>query len=235
MGSRYLISDTNYIADLSPWTNHTQIYNVTKSFEELVKCSIAPPRILHYQAENRHYNDVIMSAMASQITSLTIVYLIVYSGVHQRNIKVPRHWSLCGVFTGTGEFPAQMASNAENVSIWWRHHETWVWDILCSHTYHNVVVIYFYDDQRWVIDNGLRVPLNDDVIEHQDLVPGRTQRLVNHKCLLALVVDEDTCKRVWETWIIRANQVAALVQIGTQFERLFLWKKKKDWCGLRTR
>ena len=24
----------------------------------------------------------------------------------------------------TGEFPAQMASNAENVSIWWRHHAT---------------------------------------------------------------------------------------------------------------
>ena len=23
-----------------------------------------------------------------------------------------------------GEFPAQMASNAENVSIWWRHHES---------------------------------------------------------------------------------------------------------------
>ena len=23
---------------------------------------------------------------------------------------------------GTGEFPAQMASNAEDVSIWWRHH-----------------------------------------------------------------------------------------------------------------
>ena len=23
---------------------------------------------------------------------------------------------------GTGEFPAQMASNAENISIWWRHH-----------------------------------------------------------------------------------------------------------------
>ena len=22
----------------------------------------------------------------------------------------------------TGEYPAQMASNAENVSIWWRHH-----------------------------------------------------------------------------------------------------------------
>ena len=32
----------------------------------------------------------------------------------KENIKVPRHW--------TGEFPAQMASYAENVSIWWRHH-----------------------------------------------------------------------------------------------------------------
>ena len=25
----------------------------------------------------------------------------------------------------TGEFHAQMPSNAENVSIWWRHHDTW--------------------------------------------------------------------------------------------------------------
>ena len=30
---------------------------------------------------------------------------------------------LCaGNSLGTGEFPAQMASNAKNVSIWWRHH-----------------------------------------------------------------------------------------------------------------
>ena len=33
---------------------------------------------------SQHYNDVIMSAMASQITSLTIVYSIVYSGADQR-------------------------------------------------------------------------------------------------------------------------------------------------------
>ena len=36
-------------------------------------------RLLQY-----HYNDVIMSAMASQITSLTIVYSTVYSGADQR-------------------------------------------------------------------------------------------------------------------------------------------------------
>ena len=35
----------------------------------------------------------------------------------QKNIKAPRHWPLWG------EFPAQKASNAENVSIWWRHNE----------------------------------------------------------------------------------------------------------------
>ena len=64
-----------------------------------------------------------MGAIASQITSLAIVYSIVYSCWDQRNIKFPRHWPLCEEFTGTGEFPAQMPSNAENVSIWWRHHD----------------------------------------------------------------------------------------------------------------
>ena len=34
----------------------------------------------------------------------------------KENIKAPRHWPLWG------EFTAQMASNADNVSIWWRHH-----------------------------------------------------------------------------------------------------------------
>ena len=31
-----------------------------------------------------HYNDIIMTAMASQITSLAVVYSIVYSDAHQR-------------------------------------------------------------------------------------------------------------------------------------------------------
>ena len=41
----------------------------------------------------------------------------------KENINAPRHWPFCGEFTGTGEFPAQSASYAENVSIRWRHHE----------------------------------------------------------------------------------------------------------------
>ena len=53
-----------------------------------------------------HYSDVIMGAMASQITSLTIVYLTVYSGADQRkHHKAPRHWPLCGEFTGDQWIP----------------------------------------------------------------------------------------------------------------------------------
>ena len=44
------------------------------------------------------------------------------------NTKAPRHWPLWGEFTG--EFPAQRASNAEKVSIWWRHN---VLDVMTSH------------------------------------------------------------------------------------------------------
>ena len=68
-----------------------------------------------------HYSDVLMSTMASQITSLTIVYSSVYSGADQR--KYQSSASLAFEFPAlTGEFPAQRASNAENVSIWWHHH-----------------------------------------------------------------------------------------------------------------
>ena len=64
-----------------------------------------------------------MGAMASQITSLTIVYSTVYSGADQRKLQSSASLAFAGKSPGTGEFPVQMASNAENVSIWWRHHE----------------------------------------------------------------------------------------------------------------
>ena len=66
-----------------------------------------------------HYNDVTMSVMASQITSLTVVYLKKFI---QAQIKETSKFRVTGLCAGTGEFPAEMASNAENVSIWWRHH-----------------------------------------------------------------------------------------------------------------
>ena len=69
-----------------------------------------------------HCSDVIMNTMASQITSLTIVYSTVYSGADQRKHQSSALLALCsGYSLVTGEFPAQRASNAENVSVWWNH------------------------------------------------------------------------------------------------------------------
>ena len=64
-----------------------------------------------------------MSTMASQITSASIVYSTVCSGPYQRKHQKPSVTGLCvGNSPVTGEFPSQRASNAENVSIWWRRY-----------------------------------------------------------------------------------------------------------------
>ena len=69
-----------------------------------------------------HYCDVIMRALASQVTGVAIAQLFVQSQTKE-NAKAPRHWPLWGNSPVTGELFAQKASNAENVSIWWRHHD----------------------------------------------------------------------------------------------------------------
>ena len=92
------------------WSNHTKApISVRQSWRISIHWS--------------HYIDVIMTTVASQITILTVVYsrLFIQAQINE-NIKAPRHWPLCGEFTGTGEFLAQRASNVENCSIWWRHH-----------------------------------------------------------------------------------------------------------------
>ena len=48
--------------------------------------------------------------------------------------------SVTGLCAGTSEFPAQMASNAEKVSIWWRHHVT---SVVCNPSQ--------YDKTLWVL------------------------------------------------------------------------------------
>ena len=65
----------------------------TKSIWELTKRETNSP--LHCITAidfTIHYCDVIMGVGASQIASLTIVYLIVYSDADQRNIKALHHW-----------------------------------------------------------------------------------------------------------------------------------------------
>ena len=64
-----------------------------------------------------------MGSMASQITSLTIVYSTVYSAADQRKHQSSASLAFVrGIHRGPGNSHAQMASNVENVSIWWHHH-----------------------------------------------------------------------------------------------------------------
>ena len=85
-----------------------------------------------------------MGAMASQITSLTIVYSIVYSGGDHR--KHQSSASLAFV-RGIHRWPVNsphkgpVTSNAENVSIWWRHHVSWAAFLGYNHVI-RVIIIY---------------------------------------------------------------------------------------------
>ena len=61
--------------------HHTNLAMTTVLQECLLNMHITTQPLLTH----KHYNDVMMSAMASQITSLTIVYSTVYSSADQRN------------------------------------------------------------------------------------------------------------------------------------------------------
>ena len=94
----------------------------------------------------QHYSDVIMGAMASQITSLSIFILNrSFRGRSKKSSKL-RVTGLCaGNSPVTGEFPAQMASNAKNVSIWWCHY-----DILVS------LPAGLMDNENWKEPSGIK-------------------------------------------------------------------------------
>ena len=91
-----------------------------------------------------HYIGVIMSAMASQITSVSIVYSTVCSGTDQRKQRSSpstklRITGLCeGNSPVTGETPVQWVSNAENVSIWLRHHELRLGKVITSRVFYGM-------------------------------------------------------------------------------------------------
>ena len=82
-----------------------------------------PTTTVHHSYYAHHYNDVIMSAVAPQITGVSIVYSTVCSGADQRKHHSPTSLAFVGEFTG------QRASNAENISIWWRYHV--IWALIC--------------------------------------------------------------------------------------------------------
>ena len=77
-----------------------------------------------------------------------------------KKISKLRVTGLCvGNSPGTGEFPAQMASNAENVSIWWRHHDPCTVAVLCSYLLITIALLCFVAVYIWTIIQCM--PKND--------------------------------------------------------------------------
>ena len=85
----------------------------------------------------KYYNDVIMGNMGSISPVSPLFAQPVIQEQIKENIKAPLRWLLCGEFTGDQWIPPQIAGNAENVSIWWRHHGRisidWDWTSFIHH------------------------------------------------------------------------------------------------------
>ena len=70
-----------------------------------------------------HYINIIMNAMASQITSLTTVYSTVYSGADQRKYQNSESLALVwGIHRWPANSPHKWPVTGKNDSIWWRYH-----------------------------------------------------------------------------------------------------------------
>ena len=84
----------------------------------------------------QHYSDVIMSAMASQIASLTIVCSTVYSSAVQRKHQIPASLAFVrGIHRWPVNSPHKEPVTRNLFSIWWRHHGyTSRSDDLCQYT-----------------------------------------------------------------------------------------------------
>ena len=71
-----------------------------------------------------YYSNVIMSTMVSQITGFSIMCSTVCSGADQRKHQSSKSLDFVrGIHQWPVDSTHKGASNAENISIWWRHHE----------------------------------------------------------------------------------------------------------------
>ena len=105
-----------------------------------------------------------MGAMASNHQPSDYLLNRFFKAQMEENIKAPRHWPLGGNSPVTGEFPAQKASNAENVSIWLCHHVSscacdpaidWPMNLtVLPNIKHRSICLYRYCSND---ENGLRI------------------------------------------------------------------------------
>ena len=100
---------------------HSSVILISHSFHSFHR----PPR---NDTVNRHYNGVIMGAIASQITSLTIVFSTVYLDTDQRKHQSSASLSFVrGIHRGPVNSPhkwpvtRKMLPFDDVIMLWWRH------------------------------------------------------------------------------------------------------------------
>ena len=107
-----LTNDTQTVLDFDilsdiPFSQYT-FYVI---FHFKISSFVLSPIAIFY---HEYYGDVMMGAMASQITSLTIVYS---SCLFVRRSKKTSKLRVTGLCAGNSPVTGEMTSNAENVSI----------------------------------------------------------------------------------------------------------------------
>ena len=146
----------DWMADDSPIVSQVNLKNTWTKSQQINKN--ARTRILHIyrtplclkgKHSCLHYIDIIMSAMSSQIASLTIVYSTVYSRRRSKKTSKLRVTGLCGRNSPlTGGFPAQRASNAEIFPF----DDVIMYDINIQS-----FIVYYYRFERLNIYNSIRI------------------------------------------------------------------------------
>ena len=112
----YLVPSNIYISDF-PWIIHWY-GNVNSCSFYLLELLIGTVEIMRLPLRWRH--NELHSVSNHQPRECLLSRLF---GRRSKKTSKLQVTGLCaGNSPGTGEFPAQRASNAENVSIWWRHH-----------------------------------------------------------------------------------------------------------------
>ena len=122
-----------------------------------------------------------MSAMASQITSLDHDCLL--NRLFRHRSKKTSKLRVTGLCAGnspvTGEFHAQRASNAVNVSIWWRHHG--LASDVSFHATDNKIIQWTYDDDD--DDDG-----DDDCQHHYIIIIIIIVIIIIHTIIILMII-----------------------------------------------
>ena len=152
---------------------------------------------------SQHYCDVIMGAIASQITSLAVVYSTDYSDADQRQHQSSASMAFVwGIHRGPVNSPHEWPVTRINVYIWWRHHGWQIFGLIrCPHIPSNpsnvTCVSWHYND---VIMTTMASLITSLTVVYSNVYSDADQR--NHQSSASLAF-------VWQIhrdlWIPRTN------------------------------